>query len=105
MHIMKLVILSALALILFEAGCATYQNDACPSIAQEAVSGCRASMKCKLRKKANYAIGLRSPAALLPQNYGVDMGQSPVTENFNECFTRELQEQEAMSVINSRGNL
>lgn len=102
---MKLAKWVALTFILSEAGCATYQNDACPSIAREPVSGCRARVKCQLRKKTNYAIGLRSSATLLPENYGIDMGQSPVTENFNECFSRDLQEQEAMSVINLRGNL
>lgn len=102
---MKLTKWGVLALIFSQTGCATYQSDACPSIAREPVSGCRATMKCQVRKKTNYAVGLRSPAALLPQNYGVDMGQSPVTENFNDCISRDLLEQEATNMINERGNL
>ncbi len=102
---MKIAKWAALAIILSGSGCATYQNDACPSLAREPVSGCRARVKCQLRNKTTYAIGFRSSAALLPENYGVDMGQSPVTENFNDCVSRDLKEQDAMKVINEKGNL
>ena len=93
----------ALAFVISDSGCATYQNDTCPSIAREAVSGCRARMKCQTRSKTNYTVGFRSPAALLAENYGIDMGQSPVTDNFNECISRNLQEQGAINVIERRG--
>lgn len=99
---MKLVEWGAIALLFYQSGCATYQSDDCPSLASEPVSGCRARVKCQTRKKTNYAVGLRSPAALLPENFGVDMGQSPVTEIFNDCVTRDLQEQEATSLINKK---
>lgn len=102
---MKLNYCAAAAFLFFFSGCATYQSDKCPSIASEPISGCRARMKCQLRNKTNYTIGLRSPAAMLPDNYGIDMGLSPVTENFNECVSRNLQEQDAARTIIEKGNL
>lgn len=96
---------AALVIILGGSGCATSENDACPSLAREPVSGCRARVKCQLRSKTTYAVGFRSPAAMLPGNHGIDMGPSPVTDNFSACISRDLQEQEAMKVINKKGNL
>ena len=101
---MKITYCAVLSFILICSGCATYQNDKCPSIALEPVSGCRARLKCQVRNKTNYTIGLRSPTALVPDNYGIDMGQSPVTENFNECVSRNLQEQDASRTIIEKGN-
>lgn len=79
-------------------GCETYKNDSCSSINETPVSICRAQLNCQLRKKTTYDIGFRTPARV-PENYGVDMGQTQVTETYNECVNRNLEEQRAMQLV------
>lgn len=100
---MKFASIATLVLILCCSGCTSFVKNDCPSIAEEPVSGCRARLRCQLRKKTSYSVGLRS-AAQTRENYGVDMGQSSVTDNYLDCVSRDLDEQRATFLI-TEGNI
>ncbi len=95
---MKTAFGCVLTILLFSVGCETFKNDNCPLISDAPVSGCRAQLKCQLRKKSYYNLGFRT-SAQHPENYGVETWQSPVTDNFNDCVSRELEEQQAAVLI------
>ena len=83
----------ALAL-LFLLGCATTKSKpACPDIATEPVSSCRAQEKCK-QNKTSYGFGL---GLGIGSNLGEDASQSQNTENYTKCIDKDLAEQKAMN--------
>lgn len=95
---MRIAPIAAIGFII--SSCSSYPKDNCPTVGTEAVSDCRARQTCLVRKKTSYNIGLR-PTGNVPQNYGVDMGQSPVSNSYLNCVSRDLEEQRASELINS----
>lgn len=95
---MKLVAILGMAISFFCMGCASVSEDTCPTIAEEAVSGCRARVKCR-QKKTSYGVGLGS-SGQVENSFRTVPEASPVTENYLNCINADLEKQKAFNLIN-----
>lgn len=86
LFILALVFVSFLAV-----GCASSPKAACPGVAEEAVSVCRAQEKCK---NQNSSVGVGVGVGL-GRGLGVGFGRSQATDRYTSCVDQDLKDQEA----------
>lgn len=102
---MKQVFIFTFGVIALSAiGCETKEKVICPTVAEEAISVCRAKQRC-LNVNTSTGVGIGFGFGLGPNTgstVGVDVNRNNVDETYPNCIDRDLDEQKRAATDNDK---